>query len=91
MPLGVYGTKPRPLLKPFRAVSCNFKSGTNQATVPRKHGDWENIVLLHHSTSDTTSSDLQFSEQKVSAYYSIMVVYLYVGEHHPVVNGRKHF
>lgn len=87
MPLGVNGTKPRPLLKPFRAVSCNIE----QATVPRKHGDRENKVLLHHSTSDTTSSDLRFSEQKVSAYYSIMVVYLYVGEHHPVVNGRKHF
>lgn len=42
MPLGVYGTKPRPLLEPFRAVSYNIKSGTNQATVPRKHGDWEN-------------------------------------------------
>lgn len=55
-----------------------------------KH-DWENIILLHHLTSDMTWSDLQFSEQNVSAYYSIMVVYLYVGEHHPVVNGRKHF
>lgn len=56
-----------------------------------KGNDWENIVLLHHLTSDMTRSDLQFSEQNVSAYYSIMVVYLYVGEHHPVVNGRKHF
>lgn len=48
-------------------------------------------MSLHHLTSDTTLANLPFSEQKVSAYYSIMVVYLYVGEHHPLVNGRKHF
>lgn len=56
-----------------------------------KRNNWENIILLHHLTFDMTWSDSQFSEQNVSAYYSIMVVYLYVGEHHPVVNGRKHF
>lgn len=49
------------------------------------------IILLHHLTSDTNLANLLFNEQKVSAYYSIMVVYLYVGEHHPLVNGRKHF
>lgn len=46
---------------------------------------------MHHLTSDTTLANLPFNEQKVSAYYSIMVVYLYVGEHHPLVNGRKTF
>lgn len=56
-----------------------------------KHDAWENIILLHHLTSDMTWSEWQFIEQNVSAYYSVMVVYFYVGEHHPVVNGRKHF
>lgn len=32
-----------------------------------------------------------FSWHQVCAYYSIMVVYLYGGECHPLVNGRKHF
>lgn len=48
-------------------------------------------MLPRHLTSDTTLANLPLNEQKVSAYCSIMVVYLYVGELHPLVNGRKHF
>lgn len=80
--LEVYGT----LLRAQTVQSCYIQKMSHVKPKNR-----ENIILLHHLTSDVTWSDLQFSEQNVSAYYSIMVVYLYVGEHHPVVNGRKHF
>lgn len=77
----------------LRAVSCNIKTGTEQ-TKQLSHNNTilgEYIILLHHLMSDTNLANLPLNEQKVSAYYSIMVVYLYVGEHHPLVNGRKHF
>lgn len=88
--LCVHRSKLRALLKLLEAGGCNIKTGI-QAAVPLRHDSWEYIILMHHLISDTALETLPFNEQKVSAYYSIMVVYLYVGEHHPLVNGRKHF
>lgn len=47
------------------------------AQPPRDY--WEIMFFVRHLTSNTTSANVPIGERKVSAYYSVMVVYLCVG------------
>lgn len=80
------------------AADCSELSGRTQrwawnhraaAQPPRDY--WEIMFFVRHLTSNTTSASVPIGERKVSAYYSVMVVYLCVGSQHPLVNGRRHF